>query len=413
MAVFYPINKHLMRLVPLGGYIGLAYFAGKIYGVLFPEKDSERAEAFTWAASAWIIGLRPVAIQSNLLMVDNLASCFLLGALYFVLVRRHSTAAIFSAMAVATRYTTWVGAFALGISILVREGKNNKRVAVKKFAIFSLITLAGAAPFAIRNLVLNHNPVFPIATELFNHFSVWPFNTYGRGTSPLDLLLLPYDLLYTTNFVHNFYDYTLGKLFFFQLGVVLLAVINIVLRKKWPSFSGIMERTAVSAAAFFIIYSLGWFYSSQQMRFLVPSLVLLNIAMLGLVKKHVPIYVVVALTLCSLLSVKSIQQPSWEIAFGNGHSFIQRAAAYTAFCFHRAGVTPQSTVAHLTRDSALGYFDHDFLFGERHPYIIPKFSSDYVDKVDFIFDPEKSLKQIPKNFVFWPQAHPCVYKRVK
>lgn len=278
MLPFFLIGPSLVRLVSIAAYVGVAVFGGLIFGQLIPEKSERDKKLYMFVMMSWILALRPLAIQSNLIMNDNMASCFVLGTLYFVLRKRVEYICLFAALFMATRYTVWGASAALFFSFAWICTKDER---FKKLPFLVLGCVLGALPFLIRNSIVNGNPVYPLLPGLFGQD---PFIMerisgihYGRGSDLLSFLILPFDLLITNEFVKNLYDYTLGKHFLIQV-VLFLSVFLIFFKKaRAETFVLLKNRTFQSMGIFSVLFLLVWFFASQQMRFLVPVLVVGNV----------------------------------------------------------------------------------------------------------------------------------------
>jgi hypothetical protein len=399
MVPFYWLHPALARLVPLAGYFGLAYFAGKIAEFFARGKLPLQGSTVVLVTMAWVLAFRPITIQSNLLMIDNLVAAFLLGSLYFVLLRRAGPAGLLAACALATRYTVWatVALFPLFLWWL-SESDRRWRNCFK----FCLIASLGALPFLVRNFLVNDgNPVFPIGTAVYASMNM---GSYGRGSDWLSFLLLPWDLLYTHPFRTGFYDYGYSRHFFQQLlalPVVLLLAPKLV---AVPLFRR-KEGAVLLAYAFLQLFI--WFKTSQQMRFLVPAFVILLIWMLLVFLKSRWRWMAVVLTILGLFSVESYQRNTWKMAFFGRESNFAWAVRKAEDCFQRAGVGEKDVVGYVDREAVLGFLSQEFVFLEEHVYGVPVPG---MEMPPWIFSVRPLT--VRSGYEPWPAEEPCLLRRV-
>lgn len=387
MLPLYGIHPSLARLVPFVGFLGL----GLAGGLLFRHVTGSGLEKRTLflLGMAFTLTLRPLAIQSNLLMLDNFASMGFLMALYFAFERRPAISGFFAAIGLATRYTIWPMAPLLPLAFLWSSPKGEK---VRKFVVFGSIAALGCLPFMIRNWIVNGNPIFPLGDEAA--MSSVAASNYGRGKDILSLILLPWDLLYTNSFVEGIYDYTLGKLFYLQILACAIAWKGWALWREQEKFKKYF--------ALAVLFTLAWFATAQQMRFLVPALVVFTLAMLIPALK-LPTYLLTSLVLLSVFSSLSIQKDSVLMAVGKRDSIFADEARGAEDCFVRAGVK-DSPIGYVRRDGMLGFFDRDFVFLSEHPYGLP---SQFDREVSWIY-----TKKPREGFELWPKENPCLLRRL-
>lgn len=107
MLPFFAVSASLARLVPLAGYLGLGVAGGVVAVTLDHGRSGLSRAALFWAGMAWALALRPLALQGNVLMTDNLASCFLIFATLFAIRGAAVPAGIAAACGLATRYNVW------------------------------------------------------------------------------------------------------------------------------------------------------------------------------------------------------------------------------------------------------------------------------------------------------------------
>ena len=406
MAAFYALSPLLARVVPLVSYLASAFIAGAI-AVDFhrrtasPTQKNDAKNIILLSAAAWIIGFRPLAIQSNLLMVDNLAAAFALGSLWLLIRSQWKLSAFVLAMALATRYSVWNAAIAMFFALLWLEWRR-KSLSWKKPVLFTLIASLGAAPILLRNYVFNGGfAVFPMGSDLVNPNL---FFHYGRGYDWQSLLLFPFDLLYTNSFGKNLYDYTLGKLFYAQLAAIVFLAVH---RRKdfLAEIRGVFVNAEGQAIAIFsLIYFLIWFYGSQQLRFLLPSILLLNLMMFWIVYRLSPKWLISLVVALSLFSILSIQKDSWLMALGKKESIFAAPAAKAKKCLEE--IPHNALVGWRTNDVA-GFFDRDFVFltdfGFSPPWGIRP-------KPDFIYSSSSVAPE--EGYEPWPAENPCALRRL-
>lgn len=408
----YLVHPNLMRIVPVLAYVGILFVSGLIFNTLTKNSLKERSLTLGFVAAAWIAGLRPMTIQSNLLMTDNLCSFFLLFSLYFILEKRVSWAGIFLGLAFATRYTAWPYSicFFLAASYYWNFPVKEK---LKKLATFTAISALGALPFILRNIIVNKNPIFPFAMKYFNGVeSNIAYFIYGRGKDLLSFLLLPYDFLYTNTYVKQYFDYTLGKLFYTQLLVAIVALTIAFARKQLP-FSFLQNRKALTVLLFYFSLTIVWFFGSQQMRFFVPALVVANLFLLWICYKFVPRAVLALLLSLSCFSVVSIQKDSILIALHKKAAPSAITETEARACLEK--IPPGETIGELERDGFLGFFDFDFVYLLKHQFIVPV-KEDTFPRVDYIYTRKSTPGLYPTEFIPvgyepWPKNSPCALRR--
>jgi hypothetical protein len=394
MVPLYWVKPGLARLVPIAGYLGLGAVGGSLVAK-WGDKSGIRISTLFLLGCAWTLALRPVAIQSNLLMMDDLAAAFLLGSFALVLRRKFAWAGALAACALSTRYTTWGTAAFLPFFCF---WLSPKKLRMRNFLLFSLIASVGALPFMVRNFLVNSgNPFFPIGSRAA--MASVAADNYGRGHDLLSFLLLPWDILYTNTFVEGFFDYTVGKLFYVQGLAVVLAL---AWRKIGPLKFRIPKGPLGASLLFSFIHLVIWFLTGQQMRFLVPSLVIWNLCFLYILLEARLIPLAAVITILGIFSAASVQKDSILLALGKQNSIFEPARAAAAACFDRVGVE-QGPVGFVKRQGILGYFDFDFVFLPGHPY---GFATDKLAPPSWIYSLQPRAGYEP-----WPRENPCILKR--
>jgi hypothetical protein len=396
MVLFYRIDPLLVRIVPVFGYVLIGVAGGAISTEVCKNSKFSNYAVFL-VGFCWSLTFRPIAFQANAIMVDNLAAGFLMIGFYFSLSNRAYLAGAFAAAAMATRYTMWFPAFLL-IAVIFYE-ENSFRSRLKQMIKFVLVASLGAIPFMIRNFYYNGgNPFYPIGNSKF--MGLVGTEIYGRGAGFKELILFPWDFLYTNTFKKNLFDYTVGKLFYIQLAG---AISLILLSQKWKGLY--LRRITVICFGFSFLSFLAWFKTGQQLRFLVPSLLILQIYLLQpflRFKNPIPVLVVTAL---GILSVLPVQGDVLLQAFGYIPGKFNSAYLQTKRCFETAGVRSSDSIGWAKRGDGAGFFDQDFSFFEGNPY----FLGSNAPKVTWIYG--RAQKSAP-GYAPWPKENPCILKLV-
>lgn len=390
MTPLYAISPSLVRLIPIAAYFGLGYLGAWLAILVEGKKSGYSSLTIGLVGACFALGLRPILLQSNLIMVDNLASAFLLASLVASLRGFLVYAALFCAGALATRYSTWGTAAFVALLIPALFPQNKTR----SFLLFCSIASLGALPFLVRNYFVNDGIVFyPIGSE--EAMKAVGVSNYGRGTDLKSFLLLPYDLLYTNSYIKGIFDYTLGKYFYLQLFLVLACA-------PWGIFriTRYLTKTNLILLSFALAHTLIWFFSGQQMRFFVPSLLIINLFMIPLLCVNPLVLSIVSLA--GIMSVISVQKDSILMAMGKKPSIFSDKVEAAQKCFSMADVKNDS-VAYVDRDGILGFFDRDFTFLSPHPYAV---------KTDSLAQPKWIYTLHPREgFLPFPPQSPCLLKR--
>src|SRR6266508_2949637 len=136
------------------------------------------------------------------------------------------------------------------------------------------VSLVIAAPWYIRNYYYTGNPVFPFLPQAFG-YSFWSaddvqgilldMHRYGVGRGVLSLLSVPWQLAFHQDiFLAEAY---LSPLYLFALPLIIVfSVREVALRR------------IVGLASAFILF---WFFSSQVLRYILPAVPLISVAMAG------------------------------------------------------------------------------------------------------------------------------------
>lgn len=168
------------------------------------------------------------------------------------------------------KYLSWIWAFCLFLVFLEKE--NSLLKATISYSKLLLVAILTASPFYIRNFIQTANPFFPFLYSIFDgkfldqeksNLIALYFQSFGPGRTFKDLLLLPLRLSLWARFdqPQNFDG---------QLHPLYLVVLCLLFKRKnkFPS------RSIVYIIP---LYTLIWFLTSQQLRFLIPVLILLTL----------------------------------------------------------------------------------------------------------------------------------------
>jgi hypothetical protein len=172
-------------------------------------------------------------------------------------VSRLVAAGVFAGGTAGTKYfgAAAVAIFALAGAVLLRE-----RLSLRRFAAVAVPAMLVAAPWYVKNAILTGDPVYPILRGWPNddarRAAYESIESYGHGTTPLDLGLLPVRLLGDAD------AFDRGE--FLSPLVLLFAPLALLLgRARGATIA------ALAASAGFVVL---WFYSVQHARYLFPLL---------------------------------------------------------------------------------------------------------------------------------------------
>jgi hypothetical protein len=144
----YPLQEIVSSLIWQGGPWALngitALFSG--IGTAFFALCLKELGSKTYILGSFALAFIPIVYINSTTSLDNVwALAFILGALYFVLVRRSVVAGVFLGVAIGCRITSGAMIFPLGLLILQRESRKD---ALRQILIFSLgAGLIGVAAF--------------------------------------------------------------------------------------------------------------------------------------------------------------------------------------------------------------------------------------------------------------------------
>ncbi len=172
--------------------------------------------------------------------------------------------------AAGMKYLGLIWVVLLGLFIIEIEADIYR--SFKTYLKFIVIALILASPFYIRNYIETANPFFPFLSDIFGYKGIEPgrfnlmmsyFQSYGEGTGFKDLILLPYRLLFKSEFA-------IAERFDGKIGILYITAIFAAIRsRKMLPYKSLLYLP--------LIYTLIWFLMSQQIRFLIPSLMILSI----------------------------------------------------------------------------------------------------------------------------------------
>ncbi|MDP8215707.1 MAG: glycosyltransferase family 39 protein [Candidatus Kaelpia imicola] len=175
----------------------------------------------------------------------------------------------------------YLGLIWLALSgLLIFEIERSVYKSFKTYVRFILVAILVASPFYIRNYIQTGNPFFPFLSNMFGYKNIEVekfelimayFRSYGQGICFKNLLLLPYRLLFESEFgIPSKFDGKISLLF-------IPSIIAIIKIRKTIPYKSLLYIP--------LIYSLIWFLLSQQIRFLIPLLAILSIVT-GLYLSH-------------------------------------------------------------------------------------------------------------------------------
>lgn len=182
-------------------------------------------------------------------------------------------AAVMLGGALAIKHLALIVALVIGATLLVAEMRRHAiGAAVRRLALFTVLSLAIPAPWYARAYVASGNPVFPDLYRLFGAAPSerWDAGTerglarfkakFGRERTPLNLVLLPWDVT-----VHGArYGGSMGPLFLILLPAGLIA-----------DRRAIVKVVLAGLSAYVLLWASP--ISSFQLRFLLPTVPLLAV----------------------------------------------------------------------------------------------------------------------------------------
>ena len=171
-------------------------------------------------------------------------------------------AGLFAGLSAGTKYLGLGTALVCGLWLLWRlRGRSWRTVAGTAFT-FGGLALAVALPWYVKNWIAAGNPIFPFMwggpgwDKLRLSFLTDYLGSFGAGRTPLDFLLLPWNL-----FVHSTRFGTFMRVLEVPNALLILALLY-PLARRTPAADAI---AAMGAGGFLL-----WAVGSQQTRFLLP-----------------------------------------------------------------------------------------------------------------------------------------------
>jgi hypothetical protein len=390
MAPLHAASPGLARLVPMAAWVLYVACCGGLLAALLP--DAPRRLTW-WQGAAAGAGFRLAYQQVDLIMVDLLASALMLASLRAALRSRVRTSGLALGLGMATRYTVWPLVPAWLVVALWKAPRPLRLVDAASLAGLALLPVA---PFAVRNLWLHGNPVFPLLAHLPDGTpadAALAYAAYGTGTDLGSLLQLPWNLLWTHHFERNLYDYSLGKLFLLQ---VLLVAMSWWQRPQKSLPHRDVQRVLMGVAGF---HTLVWFYTAQQSRFLTVGLTCLLLVGVGVLASRWPPVAVTALLLLGVGSYRSVQDNAWH-QLRTGVSSFAAAESEARRC--RALLPEDAVVGHTRRGMGV-LMERPLVYLPPHPYALPVKDLN----PEFIWGADGMPGYAP-----FPADAPCVLRRV-
>ena len=404
---FFAIGEKMVRVVPLFFYFACGILSARIAMEIFPHKQKH---LFLFCLVG-TLALHPMLLQSNAVMTDSISCAFILACTYFCLRKRARTGSIFLSLGMATRYSVW-GFYPAAILAGMIFFKDKKRV-----LLLFLLGASGAMPFMLRNFSLTGNPFFPLLNQWINGKLIFPFDSWGRGKGPVELLLFPFDLLYTNSFVKPIFDldptvnlpfypytfntYTVGLFFQFQL-VLALGFAASKGKQAIKKLRNAFENEKFQfACVFFLIHFAAWWLGSQQLRFLLPELLVASAVLLRFIGTN---SILAMIVLCvAPISMATTHWHSWQLALGKiSHSKDLAIVQDSLDCVNRLALQPGQVVGLRNPGLFLGYGNFDFMYLPPYPHAI-----------ETNIQPDYTLEapEIQDAYEPWPKERPCAFRK--
>lgn len=258
-------------------------FALLLGGVVYRMARRFLSPRLGWGAVAALYATPMVAVLGGWAYNDLALAFFQIAALYAALsgcerqsMRWLGLAGAFAGLAMGLKYTSFVCPLTL-LGLIVWEGARRKRPAgsvARGLALFSLIALAVAAPWYLRNLAFTGNPVYPFAYRLFGGrgWDQWHAEWYAQAGTGLGgdvgaILALPVTLTLGLRDM-NYFDGRTGPLFLAALPA--LVVVALFDRRKPRALTWLLG----FALAQYLVWVAGVVSSRSlfQSRLLLPAL---------------------------------------------------------------------------------------------------------------------------------------------
>jgi hypothetical protein len=290
-----PLTVEMMYVVALGlqseptaRLIHLA-LAGLLVLATYALARSELGETGGVLAAAVLLGIPIFPIWGTLAYADMgwaLSEFLMLLALVRWSNSRESgwliLGGLFAGWAASTKYLGLAGLICGAALVGLTEGSASVRTLPRSLARFTLVALVVCAPWYLRNAIWFGDPLYPF---LSGGGTAWGdgrltllltyLRSFGAGTSPADLVLLPIRLYTEHGLFGTFMSSIEFPSFFFPLALLLLVT--------RPG------RNLRLIGAFVLLRFGAWAFGSQQTRFLLPLFpalsVLTSAAMLWLANR--------------------------------------------------------------------------------------------------------------------------------
>ena len=239
--------------------------------------------------SIFIFAMLPSVFElTHISYSDMYAALFVLGAVYAFCQWNEREendwiviAALFTGLAVSTKYSTLILPFVGFLGILLRyrqatEGGKPLRV----ISLYLAVTAITGSPFYIKSWLLTGNPLYPFYYGIFGGRDLTPeiarlfeglYKYMGMGRGLLDYFLLPLNMSLFAKMNSSQFDGMIGPVF------LLLLPLLIGIKNKWPILQIVITYSFVCFAF--------WASSSQDLRYLVPVLPFLAI-LCGVIFTH-------------------------------------------------------------------------------------------------------------------------------
>lgn len=255
--------------------------AGLLVLATYVLARSELSETGGVLAAAIILGIPILPIWGTLAYADMgwaLFECLMLFALVRWSSRRDSAwlvmGGLFAGLAASSKYLGLAGLLSGAALVLLIEGVAGIRAVPRSLARFGLPALAVCAPWYLRNAIWLGDPVYPF---LSGNQGTWGdgrlallmtyLRSFGGGTSPLDLLLLPLRLYTEHGRFGTFMSSIEFPSFLFPLALLLLVT---------------RPARGLRLIGVFVLLRFGaWALGSQQTRFLLPIFPALSVLTAG------------------------------------------------------------------------------------------------------------------------------------
>ncbi|OFV94777.1 MAG: hypothetical protein A3F68_12645 [Acidobacteria bacterium RIFCSPLOWO2_12_FULL_54_10] len=242
------------------------------------------ARAGLWGAVLWLSNPLVLWLGASAYIDAGLAM-FLTLAVYAFLNWFHSrsipwllVSAAFFGFSVGVKYLAIFPVLIAGLFLVylsLREGK------IRNVVAFSAIFLAVSGPWFLRNVYYTGNPIWPYYGSRLGYGTWTAEDTQaqmrdqfhpGAGNGPDALLLLPWNLAFHSGTIFRS-EFLISPVYLFLLPFCLLAMIRDSYLRVLLIVTG--------------LYTLFWFSTAQQMRYLIPALPLLSLATGAALEKFV------------------------------------------------------------------------------------------------------------------------------